>query len=85
MCWRMTWGWVGACHTFHARGSGCETSPCGRRRTPHARPAAAGLPPAAVLCVNCGYNLKTGKMLSVVVETDEDEPEPPAKGGKAAG
>lgn len=31
------------------------------------------LPPGAVLCVNCGYNLKTGKTLSVVVEADEDE------------
>jgi len=25
-----------------------------------------------VLCVNCGYNLKTGKMLSVVVESDDE-------------
>lgn len=41
---------------------------------------AASLAPNAVLCVNCGYNLKTGKMLSVVVERDEPEPdEPPAK------
>ena len=31
------------------------------------------LPPGAVLCVNCGYNLKTGKTLSVVVEDGADE------------
>jgi DNA-directed RNA polymerase subunit RPC12/RpoP len=29
----------------------------------------AELPPNAVLCVTCGYNLKTGQTLSVVVET----------------
>lgn len=46
---------------------------------------AAALAPNAVLCVNCGYNLKTGKTLSVVVERDEDEPEggSPAKAAAA--
>jgi DNA-directed RNA polymerase subunit RPC12/RpoP len=29
------------------------------------------LSPEAVLCINCGYNLKTGQMLSVVVETSD--------------
>jgi DNA-directed RNA polymerase subunit RPC12/RpoP len=45
----------------------------------------AALAPNAVLCVNCGYNLKTGKTLSVVVERDEDEPDdqPPAKAAAA--
>jgi hypothetical protein len=34
----------------------------------------APLAPGAVLCVNCGYNLKTGKKLSaVVVETDGED------------
>lgn len=32
----------------------------------------AALSPGAVLCVNCGFNLKTGKKLAaVVVETEE--------------
>ena len=53
----------------------------------------ASLAPNAVLCVNCGYNLKTGKTLSaVVVERDEDEDDDeaeavataPAKSGDAS-
>ena len=36
----------------------------------------ASLSSGAVLCVNCGFNLKTGKQLSaVVVETDVEEAE----------
>lgn len=40
------------------------------------------LPASAVLCVNCGYNLKTGKKLAAVVvevEEDGDEEEPDEK------
>jgi hypothetical protein len=33
----------------------------------------SALPAGAVLCVNCGYNLKTGQTLSVVVETGDDD------------
>ena len=64
-----------------------------QRATPPSQPAAAAadskcpscsaaIASGAILCVNCGYNLKTGKKLSaVVVETDgeneaeEDSPE----------
>ena len=57
------------------------------------------LAPGAVFCVNCGYNLKTGKTLTaaVVVERDEEDdavepaaaaasakPAPPAKPAKPA-
>jgi DNA-directed RNA polymerase subunit RPC12/RpoP len=57
--------------------------------SPGAACPSCGAPLAAnaVLCVNCGYNLKTGKTLSaVVVERDEeDEPgdAPPAKAAPA--
>ena len=53
----------------------------------------ASLAPGAVLCVACGYNLKTGKKLSLVVEVDEDDADEspddaapaPAKGAKDTG
>lgn len=45
----------------------------------------AALAAGAVLCVNCGYNLKTGQTLSVVVESgDDDEPLAEAPPGKPA-
>ena len=51
--------------------------PCHRltiRDFPVRPSCSAAFGPGAVLCVNCGYNLKTGKKLSaVVVETDGDD------------
>src|SRR3954465_1558515 len=40
----------------------------------HCPSCASPLAPGAVLCINCGYNVKTGqKLAAVVVESDEDE------------
>ncbi len=38
--------------------------------------------PAAVICINCGFNLKAGKRLKTAVEVGDDDP--PAPGGQPA-
>jgi hypothetical protein len=56
---------------------GAESKATGRACPGCAKP----LPEKAVICVNCGFNLKTGKKLSTVFEApkSESEPEKPAK------
>jgi len=65
-------------------GKAAAAKPKAARRDGKCPSCNKAMKPGAVVCLNCGFNLKTGSKLSTTVATEGDAPAP-AKGGKGGG